>query len=93
MTWDSHSRYAPVSTEKQERDATSGTNLPRCARRASNGHIMSAMPMCFATTATAGRAWIDLPHLSALARKYVVDYAPEVVENIGHRLMVTTVAC
>ncbi len=31
-----------------------------------------------------------LPHLSDLARKYVVDYSPEVVENIGHRCMVTT---
>ncbi len=31
-----------------------------------------------------------LPNLSMLSRKYIVDYSPEVVETIGHRIMVTT---
>jgi DNA phosphorothioation-dependent restriction protein DptH len=32
----------------------------------------------------------NMPMLDDVARKYVIDYAPEFVEGVGHRLMVTT---
>lgn len=37
--------------------------------------------------------YYDSPHepeLSEMARKYVLDYAPEAIEGLGHRMMVTT---
>lgn len=30
------------------------------------------------------------PHLSKMAQKYVLDYSPEAIEGLGHRMMVTT---
>src|SRR5207237_7157540 len=30
------------------------------------------------------------PGLGAVARKYVLDYSPETIEGLGHRMMVTT---
>lgn len=37
--------------------------------------------------------YYDSPHhpgLAAVARKYVLDYSPETIEGLGHRMMVTT---